>query len=84
MQGSVMAAEFHVQSAGVGFTFPAERLRHFIAANAFGSRLATALEFLTHGEAISIRAARQTIVVSRSPDGIATVRRRFRLARDIL
>lgn len=79
-----MAPEFHVGSVGDGFTFPAEHLRHFIASNAFGSRLATALQFMTHGEAIAIRAARQTIIVSRSPDGIATVRRRFKLARDIL
>lgn len=79
-----MTTEFHVQSAGVGFTFPAEHLRYFIAANAFGSRLATALQFMTHGEAIAIRAARQTIIVSHSANGIATVRRRFKLARDIL
>ena len=79
-----MTTAFHVQSAGVGFAFPAEHLRHFIAANAFGTRLATALQFLTHGEAIAIRAARQTIIVSRSANGIATVRRRFRLARDIV
>lgn len=84
MQGSVMAAEFHVQSAGVGFTFPAERLRHFITSNGFGSRLATALHGLADGEAIAIKAARQRIVVSRSTNGIAMVRRRFRLARDIL
>lgn len=81
--GGVMAPEFHVSSVGDGFTFPAERLRHFITSNAFGPRLAQALHGLADGEAIAIKTARQRIVVSRSPDGIATVRRRFRLTRDI-
>lgn len=79
-----MAAEFHVVSAGVSFAFPTERLRHFITSNAFGPRLAAALQGLAEGDAIAIKAARQRIVVSRSSDGIAMVRRRFRLARDIL
>ncbi len=79
-----MAPEFHVGSAGQGFTFSAESLRHFIASNAFGPRLAQALHGLADGEAIAIKAARQRIVVSRSVNGVATVRRRFRLARDIL
>ncbi len=78
-----MAPEFHVGSVGVGFTFPAERLRHFIASNGFGPRLVQALEDLADGEAIAIKAARQRIVVSRSSNGVATVRRRFRLARDM-
>lgn len=79
-----MAAEFHVGSVGQGFTFPAGRLQHFIASNAFGLRLATALQELGNGEALTIRAARQRITVSRPVNGIATVQRRFRLARDIL
>jgi hypothetical protein len=79
-----MAPEFHVGSVGQGFTFPAERLRHFIKSNAFGSRLAAALHELGTGEALTIRAARQRITVSRPVDGIAVTRRRFRLARDIL
>lgn len=79
-----MAPEFHVGSAGQGFTFPAERLRHFIASNGFGPRLAQALHGLAVGDAIAIKAARQRIVVSRSANGIATVRRRFRLSRDII
>lgn len=79
-----MAPEFHVGSVGDGFTFPAERLRHFITSNAFGPRLVQALHGLADGEAITIKAARQRIVVSRSTNGVATVRRRFRLARDIL
>jgi len=83
-QGGVMASEFHVGSVGQGFAFPAERLRHFIASNGFGSRLATALHGLGNGEALTIRAARQRITVSRPVNGIATTRRRFRLARDIL
>lgn len=79
-----MVPEFHVGSVGDGFTFPAERLRHFITSNRFGPRLAAALHGLAEGEAVAIKAARQRIVVSRSTNGIATVRRRFRLARDIL
>lgn len=79
-----MAPEFHVGSVGDGFTFPAERLRHFITSNGFGPRLAHALHGLADGEAIAIKAARQRIVVSRSVNGVATVRRRFRLSRDII
>lgn len=79
-----MAAEFHVASAGVGFGFPAEHLRHFVASNGFGARLATALYVLGAGEALTIKTARQRITVSRPVDGIATVQRRFKLSRDIL
>lgn len=80
----MMAPEFHVGSAGQGFTFPAERLRHFITSNRFGPRLAAAIHGLADGEAIAIKAARQRIIVSRLANGVATVRRRFRLSRDIL
>jgi len=79
-----MGTEFHVSSTGQKFTFPAERLRHFITSNGFGPRLAQALHGLGTGEALTIRAARQRIIVSRPVNGIATVQRRFRLARDIL
>ena len=79
-----MAAEFHVGSTGQEFVFPAEHLRHFIASNALGPRLATALQGLGTGEALTIKTARQRITVSRPVNGIATVQRRFRLNRDIL
>jgi len=79
-----MAPEFHVSSAGKVNPCPAELLRHFITSNGFGSRLAQALHGLGTGEALTIRAARQRITVSRPVNGIAVTRRRFRLARDIL
>jgi hypothetical protein len=80
-----VAGDFCIMhSTGVGFRFQPARLRHFIASNGFGTRLAKALETLGVGDALTIKAARQRLVVCRPAGNVATIRRRFRLERDIV
>jgi hypothetical protein len=73
-----------VHSTGVGFRFRSTQLRAFVASNGFGKRLARALETLSVGDALTIKAARQRLVVCRPVGTTATIRRRFRLNRDIV
>lgn len=73
-----------VHSTGAGFRFAPARLSAFIASNGFGARLASALERLAMGDAVAILAKQQRIVVCRPNGTAATIRRRFRLTRDIL
>jgi hypothetical protein len=73
-----------VHSTGSGFRFRPGRLRAFIASNGFGTRLAKALETLGVGDALTIKTARQRLVVCRPTGTTATIRRRFRLERDIV
>lgn len=70
-------------STGEGFGFNAEQLRHFITSNGFRERLAKALYGLAMGDAVLIKAARQRIVVSRPNGNAPTIKRRFRLKRDL-
>lgn len=72
-----------VHSTGDGFRFRTTQLPAFVASNGFGTRLAKALEALAFGDAVTIMAARQRLVVCRPKGNVATIRRRFRLARDI-
>jgi hypothetical protein len=73
-----------VHSTGAGFRFRSSRLRAFIVSNGFGTRLAKALETLDVGDALTIKAARQRLVVCRPAGNVAMIRRRFRLERDIV
>lgn len=73
-----------VHSTGAGFRFAPTRLSAFIASNGFGTRLALALAHLAMGDAVAILAARQRLIVCRPNGTAATIRRRFRLTRDIL
>lgn len=72
-----------VHSAGDGFRFGQGRVGHFIASNGFGRRLAEALQGLAVGDALTINAARQRLVVCRPAGKSATIRRRFRITRDL-
>lgn len=72
-----------VHSMGVGFRFRPARLGHFVASNGLGKRLAEALQTLAVGDAVLIKAARQRLVVCRPAGNTATIRRRFRLKRDL-
>lgn len=72
-----------VHTVGNGFRFGPERIGAFIASNGFGKRLAEALQALDVGDAVAINAARQRLVVCRPLGNAATIRRRFRLTRDL-